>query len=102
MESSILFAMEGANVLLVDINLAAADNVLSIINAKAPEVKVLAMKADVSVESDIKAAVDRAVSEFGRLDIMVSGCPLTCTCIQSDLLSSSTMPGSCIPRMTML
>lgn len=29
------------------------------------------MKADVGKEEDIKAAVDLAVNEFGRLDVMV-------------------------------
>jgi NAD(P)-dependent dehydrogenase (short-subunit alcohol dehydrogenase family) len=35
-------------------------------------VKALATKADVGSETDIKAAVDVAVKEFGRLDIMVN------------------------------
>lgn len=35
--------------------------------------KVVATRADVSKEEDIKAAVDKAVAEFGRLDIMVGG-----------------------------
>ena len=47
------------------------------IQAKAPEgVKVVAAKADVSKEDEIKGVVERAVKEFGRLDIMVS-----CACI---------------------
>jgi NAD(P)-dependent dehydrogenase (short-subunit alcohol dehydrogenase family) len=29
------------------------------------------MKADVGKEADVKAAIDKAVSEFGRMDIMV-------------------------------
>lgn len=29
------------------------------------------MKADVGKEEDIKAAVDKAVQEFGRLDVIV-------------------------------
>lgn len=38
---------------------------------KTPNVKVISTKADVGKEGDVKAAVDKAVSEFGRLDIMV-------------------------------
>jgi NAD(P)-dependent dehydrogenase (short-subunit alcohol dehydrogenase family) len=32
---------------------------------------VLAIRADVGQEADVKAAVDTAIKEFGRLDIMV-------------------------------
>ena len=71
LESSILFASEGANVVLVDINLTAAENVAKIIAEKSPNVKTIATKADVGREGDIKAAVDLAVEKFGRLDVMV-------------------------------
>jgi len=70
LESSVLFAQEGANVLLVDINLPAAEKGVEIITKRFPNVKVLAIRADVGKEADIKAAVDLAVKEFGRLDIM--------------------------------
>ncbi|KAA1466087.1 short-chain dehydrogenase [Dentipellis sp. KUC8613] len=70
LESSILFAQEGANVLLVDINLQAVEKAAAAIAQKSPNVKVIAAKADVGKEEDIKAVVDRAVKEFGRLDVM--------------------------------
>ncbi|KAH8115796.1 short-chain dehydrogenase [Phellopilus nigrolimitatus] len=70
LESAILFALEGANVLLVDINENAVGDAAAKLAKKAPNVKVLATKADVGKEADIKAAVDKAVAEFGRLDIM--------------------------------
>jgi len=70
LESSILFAQEGANVLLVDINLGAAERGAALIAARFPNTKALAMKADVGKEFDVKAAVDKAVEEFGRLDVM--------------------------------
>ncbi|VDC02575.1 unnamed protein product [Peniophora sp. CBMAI 1063] len=70
METSILFASEGANVLLVDINLEAAEKVATLISSRFPNVKAIATKADVGKEEDIKAAVDKAVSEFGRLDVL--------------------------------
>lgn len=75
LESSILFAQEGANILLVDINLEAAEKAVALIAQRTPNVKTLAARADVGKEADIKAAVDKAVQEFGRLDIMV--CDLT-------------------------
>lgn len=71
LESSLLFAAEGANVLLVDINLAGAEKGAALIEERFPNVKAVAQKADVGKEADIKAAVDTAVKEFGRLDVMV-------------------------------
>ena len=71
MESSILFAQEGANVLLVDVNLEAAERTAKIIHQKHPNVKAIAVKADVGKEAEIRDAVNTAKKEFGRLDIMV-------------------------------
>ncbi len=71
LESSILFAQEGANVLLVDVNLEAAERAAKFINEKHPNVKALAMKADVGKEAEVRVAVDTTKKEFGRLDIMV-------------------------------
>lgn len=71
MESSILFAQEGASVLLVDINLEAVQKGAALITKRFPNVKALAVKADVGKEADVKAAVETAVKELGRLDIMV-------------------------------
>jgi hypothetical protein len=73
LESSLLFAQEGANVLLVDVNLAAVEKAASLIKERVPNVKTAVIKADVSKEADVKAAVDLAVKEFGRLDVMVCG-----------------------------
>ncbi|EIN10394.1 short-chain dehydrogenase [Punctularia strigosozonata HHB-11173 SS5] len=70
LESSVLFASEGANVVLVDINVEAAQKGVQIIEQRYPNVKAVATKADVSKEADVKAAVDLAVKEFGRLDVM--------------------------------
>ncbi|KAK0206782.1 hypothetical protein DFS33DRAFT_1317025 [Desarmillaria ectypa] len=70
LESSILFAQEGASVLMTDINLEAAEKGAALIAAKIPNAKVATLKTDVSKEEDIKAAVDNAVKEFGRLDVM--------------------------------
>ena len=43
------------------------------IAARFPNTKAFAIKADVGVEKDVKAAVDKAVEAFGRLDVMVRG-----------------------------
>jgi len=70
LESSLLFASEGANVLLVDIKIQAVESGASLIRSRYPNVRALAIKADVANETDVKAAVDVAIKEFGRLDIM--------------------------------
>jgi NAD(P)-dependent dehydrogenase (short-subunit alcohol dehydrogenase family) len=56
---------------LVDINVEAAQRTTDIIRQKLPDAKVLAISADVGREADVKAAVDTAIKEFGRLDVMV-------------------------------
>ncbi|KAE9405984.1 NAD(P)-binding protein [Gymnopus androsaceus JB14] len=72
LESSVLFAQEGAHIILADINLEGAKKGAEIIAKRYPNVKAIAIKCDVSKEEDIKNAVDTAVKEFGRLDVMVS------------------------------
>jgi len=90
METSLLFASEGANVLLVDINIKAAETVAALIATRYPNVKAIATKTDVGVEKEIKDAVDFAVEEFGRLDIMV--CLPHCACPSERLRSASPSP----------
>ena len=61
--------------LLVDINIKAAESVAALIATRFPNVKAIAVKTDVGVEKEIKGAVDLAVKEFGRLDVMVCAFP---------------------------
>ena len=61
--------------LLVDINLAAAEKTLALVKERFPNVKAAAIKADVGKEEDVKGAVDKAVELFGRLDVMVRPSP---------------------------
>jgi NAD(P)-dependent dehydrogenase (short-subunit alcohol dehydrogenase family) len=70
LESSLLFASEGSNVVLVDINLEGAQKGVKLISERYPNVKAIAIKTDVSKEDEVKNAVETAVGEFGRLDIM--------------------------------
>ncbi|KAH9963125.1 hypothetical protein BC827DRAFT_1259951 [Russula dissimulans] len=71
LESSILFAQEGASVLLVDIKPTALERATEIIKQKVPDANIFPITADIGQEADIKAAVDTAIKEFGRLDVMV-------------------------------
>jgi len=70
LESSLLFASEGANVVLADINLESVQKAKEMIASKYPNAKTFVIKTDVGKESDVKALVDTTVKEFGRLDIM--------------------------------
>jgi len=68
--AALRFATEGAAVLVSDISMANATQVAEEI-AKAGG-RALALRTDVASESDVAALVDRAVAEFGRLDVMVN------------------------------
>jgi len=55
----------------VDINMVAVEKGARTIADRFPDIKAIPMKVDVGKETDVKAAVDLAVKEFGRLDVMV-------------------------------
>ncbi|GAK65168.1 short-chain dehydrogenase [Moesziomyces antarcticus] len=73
-ECAVLFASEGASVVLADINIDACQKTADLVNERfkdaQPPVKAIAMKCDVSKEDEVAAIVKRAVDEFGRLDVM--------------------------------
>ncbi|KAL0572236.1 hypothetical protein V5O48_009718 [Marasmius crinis-equi] len=70
LETSLLFASEGANLILADINLDAVTKTAQLIAERYKNVKAIPIKCDVGKEDDVKAIVDKAVEEFGRLDVM--------------------------------
>ena len=63
-------AQEGAQVLIADVDMESANATAEAIVETGGE--ALVMQADVSKASEIEAMVDRALSEFGRLDILVN------------------------------
>jgi len=67
-------AREGCHVLVADLNQQAArDTAAAIAGELQPECRrAIGVQADVSDEAQVAAMVDRAVSTFGRLDILVS------------------------------
>jgi len=65
--TAIRFAAEGAAVVVADLNSQGAETVISEIAAAGG--KAVFQRTDVSSEADIKALIDRAVHEYGRLDI---------------------------------
>lgn len=66
---SVLFAREGAKVLLVDRNLAAAEDTLAQIEIEGGQ--AVAFEADVTKSEDCAKIVAKCLAVFGRLDIFV-------------------------------
>jgi NAD(P)-dependent dehydrogenase (short-subunit alcohol dehydrogenase family) len=66
--AAVLFAREGARVLLADQDAAAAGDTLALIEAEGGEAEVFV--ADVTASEDCAAMVARAVERWGRLDIL--------------------------------
>lgn len=66
--AAMLFAREGANVVLADLNGPGGEAVAK--SASESGRKCVFQRTDVSAEPDVQALVARALSEFGRLDVM--------------------------------
>lgn len=69
---SIMLADEGCNVLCLDLNLAWAQKTAEILSSKPGRAKAIPMKSDVTKATDCEAAVQHALKEFGRVDILVN------------------------------
>jgi NAD(P)-dependent dehydrogenase (short-subunit alcohol dehydrogenase family) len=67
-ESAILFAREGANVVIADLNSDGGEETADV--AGKSGVRCVFQPADVTSEGDIAGLVKRATDEFGRLDIL--------------------------------
>ena len=66
--TSELFAKEGAKVVVVDYNENTAQETVTTIQSAGGT--AIAVKADVSKEEDVNNFIEKAVSEFGRIDIL--------------------------------
>lgn len=66
--ASILFAREGANVVLADLNASGGEAAAK--SASESGNRCVFQRTDVSSEADVAALVKRALDEFGRLDVM--------------------------------
>ena len=69
---SILFAREGANVLLVNRSAERAEALAEEIRAEATPGEVMAFSADVTDEAQAAAMVGAAEERWGRLDVLVN------------------------------
>jgi len=67
-ETALLFAAEGASVVAVDVNGAAAEEVAAAIQAAGG--KAIASKADVSKAADCEAMVQAAEQAYGKLNVL--------------------------------
>ncbi len=67
---ALTLAREGANVVVVDINLETASQTAEQIKSLGR--KSLALKVDVSRSEDVNQMVKRAVETFGKIDILVN------------------------------
>jgi len=67
------FVKEGANVVVADVNLAAAQKTAErLVKLGKGEVKVVAVKCDVSKKADADNVAATAMKEFGKIDILVN------------------------------
>jgi NAD(P)-dependent dehydrogenase (short-subunit alcohol dehydrogenase family) len=69
-ETAMLFAREGAAVVVNDIDAEAGEQVLERIEAEGGEATFF--QADVADEAKVEAMVDHAVQRFGRLDVLLN------------------------------
>jgi sorbitol-6-phosphate 2-dehydrogenase len=66
-------AREGAHVVVADLNLEGAERVAAeVVSGAQTDRRAVAVRVDVTDEEQVEAMVERAVDEFGRLDILVS------------------------------
>jgi len=65
------FAEEGADLVLVDVDEPQLAIAAAAVERAGPG-RVEALRADVAVRTDVRAAVERATAAFGRLDVLVS------------------------------
>jgi sorbitol-6-phosphate 2-dehydrogenase len=64
-------ACEGAHIVVADLNLAGAEAAAAEVREQTGR-RAIAVRADVTDEAQVEAMIQRAVEEFGRLDILVS------------------------------
>ncbi len=67
-ESALLFAKEGAQVAVCDVNLSTATETVSLIKATGGE--AIAIQADVSKAADVKAMIEAAEAAYGKLNVL--------------------------------
>ena len=88
------YAKEGAKIVIVDINLEGAEEVVKGIKKNGGE--ALAVHTDVSEEEQVQSLIDKTVSEFGTLDILVC-----CAAVKQEasILDTSVEMWDCVHKV---
>jgi meso-butanediol dehydrogenase / (S,S)-butanediol dehydrogenase / diacetyl reductase len=73
--AAVLFAREGAQLALADMQPAALEETLNLVRTEST--KAVALKTDVAVESDVRALIDLTVQTYGRIDIVCNNAGIT-------------------------
>jgi len=66
--SAIKFAREGAKVVVVDLNLSSAEETVKMIKGEGGE--AIAIKSNVTEESDVRVMVEKTLATYGRIDVL--------------------------------
>lgn len=74
--SVLRFAAEGARVVIADIHEENAQQTLQLARSNGTADGVIVQRCDVSVEADVQATVERALTDFGQLDCMFNNAGL--------------------------
>ena len=67
---ALAMAAQGANIVVNDVNMESAGEVVTEIEAMGRQ--AIAVKADVTVEEQVKAMIETCINRFGKLDILVN------------------------------
>jgi 3-oxoacyl-[acyl-carrier protein] reductase len=70
-----LFAAEGAKVVACDISMEPLEEIVKSIKAEGGE--AIAVKCDVSQESDVKEMIQTTIQEFGKINILINNAGIT-------------------------
>ncbi|MFH2133382.1 MAG: SDR family NAD(P)-dependent oxidoreductase [bacterium] len=73
--TALLFAKEGATVVLADVNESALQDIVSEIGQNGGT--ALAKKTDVSIEAEVKSLVDFTLAQYGQVDILCNNAGIT-------------------------
>ena len=74
--TALLFAQEGAKVVVGDVNASGAEETARLINRHEGG-QATAMKVDVTKADQVRGLVDAAISRYGRLDILINNAGAT-------------------------
>jgi NAD(P)-dependent dehydrogenase (short-subunit alcohol dehydrogenase family) len=69
-EGCLFFAEKGANVAAFDVNLKTLEETSKFVKDKHPDAKIVCKECNVTDASNVQAAVDAVVAEFGSIDLL--------------------------------